>query len=311
MKLYIGVTDYTWFSFQAARQPDEVNFLQPSGGRRFNAIEPMAPFLFKLHSPYNRIAGGGFFVRHSLLPLSIAWDTFREKNGAPDFATFAKGIRKYRERSGVRVPDPTIGCIILTSPFFFSEADWIPVPPEWSPNLVQGKTYDTAAPIGAMVWEQVQERLTATRVIDQTLIREEPARYGAEYLARGRLGQGTFRVLVTEAYQRRCAITGERTLPVLDAAHIKPFAESGPNRVDNGLLLRADLHILFDQGFLTIDNDLRVEVSQRIKTEYENGKIYYAMHGKPLAVLPDRIDERPAAEFLEWHNQHVFGRAGR
>jgi putative restriction endonuclease len=37
-----------------------------------------------------------------------------------------------------------------------------------------------------------------------------------------RLGQGAFRLLVTDAYQRRCAVTGERTLPVLDAAHIRP-----------------------------------------------------------------------------------------
>ena len=68
------------------------------------------------------------------------------------------------------------------------------------------------------------------------------------------------------------------------------------------MLLRADLHILFGKGFLTINNDLQVEVSHRIKTEYENGKIYYALHGKPLAIVPQRMDERPAHEFLEWHN---------
>ncbi|RPI44481.1 MAG: hypothetical protein EHM59_12710 [Betaproteobacteria bacterium] len=53
-------------------------------------------------------------------------------------------------------------------------------------------------------------------------------RFGAEYLMRGRLGQGAFRVLVTDAYQRRCAVTGEKTLPVLEAAHIRPYAEDGP-----------------------------------------------------------------------------------
>jgi putative restriction endonuclease len=113
-------------------------------------------------------------------------------------------------------------------------------------------------------------------------------------------------VLVTEAYDYRCAITGERTLPVLEASHIKPYSKSGPHRVDNGLLLRADLHILFDLGFMTITNDYRVEVSQRIREEYENGREYYAMSGKKLAVLPSLETEKPSAEFIEWHNQNIF-----
>jgi putative restriction endonuclease len=305
MKFYVGVTDYSWFRFQADHHPDEVNFWQPSGGRAFKAIDPIAPFLFKLHSPINKITGGGFFVRHTSLPLSIAWDTFGVKNGAPDYATFAAKIRNYRERKGERLPDPVIGCIVLTNPFFFEEHEWITAPEDWSPNLVQGKTYQTSTPIGAHLWEAVQERLGRAPV-EQALLREQSAQYGTEYLTRGRLGQGAFRVLVTEAYNRRCAITGERTLPVLQAAHIKPFAASGPNHVDNGLLLRADLHILFDQGFLTINNSLQVEVSQRIKSEYENGKAYYALHGRPLAVVPGHALERPSTEFLVWHNDHVY-----
>ena len=44
--------------------------------------------------------------------------------------------------------------------------------------------------------------------------------YGDPVLVRPRLGQGTFRVLVTDNYRRRCAVTGEKALPVLDAAHI-------------------------------------------------------------------------------------------
>ena len=51
---------------------------------------------------------------------------------------------------------------------------------------------------------------------------------------------------MTDAYERRCAVTGEKTLPVLEAAHIRPYALLGPHRVNNGLLLRSDLHKLFD-----------------------------------------------------------------
>jgi putative restriction endonuclease len=135
---------------------------------------------------------------------------------------------------------------------------------------------------------------------------EEPARYGAEYLTHARLGQGAFRVLVTEAYERRCAITGEQTLPVLEAAHIKPYAESGPHVISNGLLLRSDLHILFDDGYLTVTEDLTVDVSKRIEEEFHNGKEYYQHRGKSLLMVPGSSYERPSPEFLCWHNEKIF-----
>jgi putative restriction endonuclease len=134
----------------------------------------------------------------------------------------------------------------------------------------------------------------------------EPPRFGADYLTRARLGQGTFRVLVTEAYERRCAISGEKTLPALEASHIKPYASSGPHLVSNGLLLRADLHLLFDDGYLTLSDDLRVEVSGRIREQFENGRDYYRFHGRPVAVVPKSEEERPAPDFLRWHQEKVF-----
>jgi len=111
------------------------------------------------------------------------------------------------------------------------------------------------------------QRTSPSASADLRPAREIPSGYGSPYLVRPRLGQGAFRVLVIDAYQRRCAITGERTLPVLQAAHIKPHASSGPHEVRNGLLLRADLRILFDRGYVTVTPDLRVEVSRRIRED--------------------------------------------
>ncbi|MCK4415230.1 MAG: HNH endonuclease [Candidatus Eisenbacteria sp.] len=115
-----------------------------------------------------------------------------------------------------------------------------------------------------------------------------------------------FRLIVEDAYQRRCSVTGEKTRPVLQAAHIKPVSESGPNRVNNGLLLRSDLHILFDRGYLTVTRDHRVEVSKRIKEEFHNGREYYPLHGRRLLILPDRPQDLPDREFIDWHNEKVF-----
>jgi hypothetical protein len=117
MKLYVGITDNDWFKFLSILQPDEVNFWKPSGGN-FRAIPEGAPFLFKLHSPMNYIVGGAFFVKFFLLPLSLAWKAFEQKNGAPNFETLYDQIHKYRGLQGNMQPDPKIGCTILSNPFF-------------------------------------------------------------------------------------------------------------------------------------------------------------------------------------------------
>lgn len=71
---------------------------------------------------------------------------------------------------------------------------------------------------------------------------QDQARFGEPFLIRPRLGQGAFRVLVTDLYRRRCAVTRERTLPALEAAHIRPYGSGGAHEASNGLLLRRDIH---------------------------------------------------------------------
>ena len=100
-------------------------------------------------------------------------------------------------------------------------------------------------------------------------------------------------------------MTGEHSLPALEAAHIRSFTSQGPHDVANGLLLRADFHRLFDQGYITVASDYRLEVSPRLKTEYHNGRSYYPFHGASLQ-LPSEPALRPAAEHLEWHREHVY-----
>jgi putative restriction endonuclease len=296
------VTDGDWFNFLSARTPDEVNFWQPSAERRAVRLETGAPFLFKLHSPRNYIVGGGFYIRYSALPARSAWEAFEEKNGAADYQTLRLRVERYRKSriSG----DPTIGCHILNAPFFFKESDWIPVPESWSRNTQQGRTFETNQTDGLRLWNEVEGRLPSVALA--SLVAAQTPRYGAEYLTRARLGQGAFRVLVTESYGRRCAITGERTLPVLEAAHIRPYADSGPHLINNGILLRSDLHTLFDAGYLTLTEKYHIEVSKKIREEYENGKDYYLFHGRPVKNLPAVDAERPAPEFLRWHNVEKY-----
>jgi putative restriction endonuclease len=171
---------------------------------------------------------------------------------------------------------------------------------------VQGKTYSTEEQVGADLWAEVQARIEGISAENKATYSIAKERYGREYFTRPRLGQGAFRVLVTEAYSRRCAITGERTLPVLNASHIKPYSQEGPHIISNGLLLREDLHTLFDRGYMTVTEDYRVEVSKRIKEDYGNGREYYEMHGNNLVVLPGNKLEFPSKEYIQWHNENVY-----
>ncbi len=307
MKLYVGITDFEWFTYLSAMpEIDEVNFWQPSGRKIFRTLNLGEPFLFKLHAPRDFIAGGGFFAHSTILPISLAWDAFGEKNGAPSLEEMKRRIEQYRRIESPFDEDYKIGCILLEQPFFFKEEDWIPVPKDWASSIVQGKTYDANTGEGRRLWEAVQIRLQGKVDFKEDFKISEPtAEYGSPTIILPRLGQGSFRVMVTDIYQRRCSVTQERALPALDAVHIKPFGKSGPHSVNNGILLRSDIHRLFDKGYVTISPDYHFEVSRKIKEDFENGKEYYQMHGK-LLHLPQDKRLYPGYEFVRWHNENVF-----
>jgi len=92
---------------------------------------------------------------------------------------------------------------------------------------------------------------------------------------------------------------------VLEAAHIRPVSDGGLHRIDNGLLLRSDVHTLFDRGYVTITSQLRFEVSRRLREDFDNGELYYQLHGLNIRV-PTNPEEHPNREFLEWHADTVF-----
>lgn len=282
---------------------DEVNFWSPSA-TNFRALSPGELFLFKLHSPHDFIVGGGVFAHANTSPCSLAWEAFGEKNGASSFRDMRARIARYRRLPSDSREDFPIGCRILTNPFFLPPDQWIPVPSSWKRNIVAFKGYSTADPEGRFLWDAVQSGLTSQPAPKR--VKEDQARFGEPQAVRPRLGQGAFRLLVTDSYDRRCAVTRERTLPVLDAAHIIPYGEGGTHDPSNGILLRRDLHSLFDRGYVTVTADLRFEVSRRIREDYENGRDYYALHGRQVSVPPTpSLQPSPAA--LEWHNERFLG----
>lgn len=308
----VAVTDYGWYlRLSSYPQLDEVNFWKPSSKNRFTAPE-FSPFLFKLKAPHNAICGFGYYARYSRLPDWLAWDAFSVANGCDSLSEMRGRIRTIRARMHYTgsIDDPEIGCIIVVQPTFFPEEMWIRQPDDWPARVLSHMAYDLSGGEGGRVWAECLATAAAVGrdspgqlgVLRET---EAQPRYGAPVEISPRLGQGAFRIAVTDIYSRCCAITGEHSLPALDAAHIRPYGQNGPHSPENGLLLRADVHRLFDQGYITVSPDFRAEVSGRLREDYQNGRSYYPFHGQEL-TLPAAAHERPGQQFLEWHRTECY-----
>ncbi|MBX3275277.1 MAG: HNH endonuclease [Sandaracinaceae bacterium] len=301
MEGYVAVTDPDWWK-RLSRDPGpkDANFWRPSARPRRLAIG--TPFFFKLKAPYRKIAGFGYFAGFSVLPDWLAWDSFKLANGVASLKELRTRLQKIQLGARIEAdPGGHIGCCLIAESIFFAESDWVDPPEGWSPRTQSGAGIDLSRGDGARIWRECLERVASAAAV----VRERGERYGEPVLHRPRLGQAIFRIRVLDSYDRACAVTTEHSLPVLDAAHIKPFAEGGAHDVTNGLALRTDLHRLFDRGYVTVDEDDRFVVGKRLREEFENGKTYYALQGTKL-VLPSAPDLLPSSAALAWHRSEVF-----
>jgi putative restriction endonuclease len=114
-----------------------------------------------------------------------------------------------------------------------------------------------------------------------------------------RSGQPEFRKKLLKAYGRRCAITGTRAEFVLEAAHIISYKGDATDHLQNGLLLRSDIHTLFDLGLIAIDSaKMGVLVSPTLK------KSLYGVFANRRLRLPEKKEHRPCVEALDIHRKN-------
>lgn len=302
MRGAILVTDHDWFQFLSHQtDPDEVNFWRPRDTRTPQQLQPGMPVIFKLRKRYGGwIVGWGIFARHDIFPAWLAWDAFETKNGAANFAEMRQRVERLRRDKGegaAESGDYNIGCLMLAQPVFLPREAWVTPPNEWHENVVQGKVYDLEKGEGARIWSECQARgaghgLAVDRARTPAF---SESRYGEPVLVRPRLGQGIFRLSVTDAYGRACAVTSEHSLPALEAAHIRPFGDGGVHEVSNGLLLRSDIHRLFDKGYVGVTPDHNFVVSKRLRDDFANGHSYYPLDGRGIR-LPARSEDCPESE---------------
>jgi putative restriction endonuclease len=299
-RFYIGVTDRQWFRFLRSEPLlDEVNFWSP-GGRVIRARRGM-PFLFKLRAPENAIGGGGFVSFVERMSIRDAWEFFGRKNGAASLADLT--LRIQANRGTPVTDDDVIGCFVLSQPFFFAQP--VPQPEDWKGPIQGGRYYEMTDPVAQRVWNNVTLALNARPEASAIPF----GGYGAPGFQPRRLGQGAFRKMVLDAYDRRCAVSGEHTVPVLQASHIRPFADVEQHEVTNGLALRSDIHILFDQGYVTVTPEYRFLVSDRLREDFDNGQVYYEYaQERSRILLPADEASLPNRDHLDWHATQIFKR---
>jgi len=129
------------------------------------------------------------------------------------------------------------------------------------------------------------DTLTANKVLEEA--RSKVLREITE-----RRGQSSFRDQLLEAYNGKCAVTGCEDSEVLEAAHIVSYKGPESQHVQNGLLLRSDIHLLFDSGSLRINDGYRVEISKSLKS-----KEYSQLSGTKIRV-PENSNHRPNKQLL-------------
>jgi len=200
----------------------EANFWQPARpyfGRAGDAVAVQG-----LRTRPHRPATGSSW--YSVVPAGVAWETFGLANGVEsyvDSGSFLPIPGGPAERTTRSAPS----CCPISSCYVPDE--YVAAPRDWKPNTVRGEYYDLTVGEGARVWATLTALEPPSVTVKRAAIRPRLIRR-AEHVP----------------YGRRCAVTRDKTLPALDAAHIRPFSEEASHEVQTGILMRSDIHRLFD-----------------------------------------------------------------
>lgn len=117
-----------------------------------------------------------------------------------------------------------------------------------------------------------------------------------------------FRRIILRAYDQRCAISGLKFIngggrAEVDAAHIRPVQQNGPDTVHNGLALSGTAHWMFDRGLISLADDLTILVSRHVN---DVSSVQEFINSSGMAISPVRAADRPHPHFLAWHRDNCF-----
>jgi putative restriction endonuclease len=189
---------------------------------------------------------------------------------------------------------------------------------------ISGRAQSAVRPINASDFERIITRgldetvqilprigdIPASPQLDeqQTPFQFEETRDRLNFLTSRIVRDRTFRRIVLDAYDRRCAVTGLKLIngggrAEVDAAHIRPVEANGPDIINNGIALSGTAHWMFDRGLITLSDDLEIMISRQVN-DLESVRALVNKNG--YALPPQRMSQRPHPHFLSWHRDRCF-----
>lgn len=274
-------------------------------------VGPGEPFMFGemlASGSAVQVRGGGVLSGVSRMFLTEMWEWFGEESGASSLTQLRQ---QYAAVTGGLDDgdDPEVEAILIYDVRFFAPSEYLEVPVDPVGFVLERGAYfeldgrtDTDPIVRAVLTYVQPAPSTSQDEVTQAVLTKIRGQAKAVV---ARIGQGAFKAMVSEAYKHHCALTGDKVRPVLEAAHIKSFASGGEYRLDNGILLRSDMHTLYDRGYISFDVDARLMVSPQLRQRFGNGDWLYARVGQAITV-PERAVDRPNPDFLTWHHERVF-----
>ena len=275
------------------------------------ALKSESATLYWLY-PVNRASGYSLIVGGAYIPVTREniWESIEANPQVIDAWHLATGYRMMRPEDLIWIvdvypPKAIVAVGRVKDVYETDEGYWnadlawdLPITQALRKHPIWGTDYEQKTMSVARATDQ------SRRVIDQWLDRRRVKGRGSKSIpdldARQRVvrqiaqrqGQQVFRQMLLESYGQRCAITGTSAVDVLEAAHIKPYMGPHSNVPHNGILLRADIHTLFDLGLIAVDADYTVKVSKKLE-----GTEYKACRGTTIA-LPEVTAHRPSVSAL-------------
>jgi putative restriction endonuclease len=284
-------TTREWFDFHVNMGKPEVAFWQPTPAKPLEATVGMRWYFKELHAP--RLLGFGLYESWESMSPDDLFRRHGPKTGYPSEAEFLVALGKLA-RNGV-IPS-VVGNIMLTNFTTFNRP--ISVDSVGLADLnVRFAYLDNFDPI-ELSYAHVKDGAPVQSKF--ALVDEEQAIRQLK-TAKQRSGQRQFRDMLLNLYGATCALSGPQPREVLQAAHIQVFVNEESNHPENGLLLRSDIHALFDLGIFSIDGNHVVHFNKDWISIHPQ---YGAYDDLPLKI-PKTSEVVPSSVALKFHADNV------
>lgn len=237
-KVMVALTDYDWYStLMGLQSVDMVNFWTPTPWN-VSGLSKGDKVYFLLKEKYGRkICGYGDFAYYENESVEEAWNKYGIYNGVENLANLQLRVARYTDKNsekGFTGQGHIIGCIILNDVVFFDQIEQVsPKEYGWDipKQVVKYKYFDQQHSI-ASIEQSIED------IFPFILLSNDDAKEYTQTKSKNRKGQFEFRQKILKAYNNTCCITGEKTLDLLQAAHIQNHISQASNHIQNGILLR-------------------------------------------------------------------------